>query len=242
MKDTELMGLTGKVAVITGAARGQGAAEAALFTELGADTVLTDVDDADGEAVAAKLGHRATYLSHDTASAAGWARVVETVAGRYGRIDILVNNAGVYWKNDLADWPEADLRALLDINLVGPVLGMKAVVPVMSRGGSIVNVASISGMRGHAGALPYAASKWGLRGASRSAAREFAPLGIRVNCVCPGAVDTPMVDAANLDLSHLPIPRPASPEEIAVTVAFLASDASAYTTGTDVVVDGGATA
>ncbi|MEU3270201.1 SDR family NAD(P)-dependent oxidoreductase [Saccharomonospora sp. NPDC006951] len=242
MKDTELMGLTGKVALITGGARGQGAAEAALFTELGADTVLTDVDVAEGEAVAAKLGSRATFLAHDTASAPGWARVVETVTARYGRIDILVNNAGVYRKNDLADWPEAELRALLDVNLVGPVLGMKEVVPVMPRGGSIVNVASISGVRGHAGALPYAASKWGLRGASRSAAREFAPKGIRVNCVCPGAVDTPMVDAANLDLSHLPIPRPAAPEEVAVTVAFLASGASAYTTGTDVVVDGGATA
>src|SRR6185312_3623309 len=111
----------------------------------------------------------------------------------------------------------ADLVGLFDINLLGPILGMKACAPLLGAdgGGVIVNVASISGVRVHAGALTYAASKWGLRGASRSAARELAPLGIRVNCVCPGSVDTPMIDAANLDLSHLPIPRAAAATEIA---------------------------
>ena len=119
---------------------------------------------------------------------------------------------------------------------------MQAAVPLMPRGASIVNVASISGLRGHAGALPYAASKWGLRGASRSAARELGPRGIRVNCVCPGSVDTPMIASSTMDLSHLPIPRRGTAGEIAAMVAFLASDASAYTTGADFVVDGGATA
>ena len=148
----------------------------------------------------------------------------------------------VYRTGDIVAWPEEDLRSVLDINLIGPILGMQAAAPAMGEGGSIVNVASISGLRGHAGALPYATSKWGLRGASRSAARELAPRGIRVNCVCPGSVDTPMIADSTMDLSHLPIPRRGTADEVAGMVAYLASDASAYCTGADFVVDGGATA
>ncbi|CAN5654309.1 hypothetical protein BH09ACT8_BH09ACT8_13980 [soil metagenome] len=130
---------------------------------------------------------------------------------------------------------------MLDVNLVGPILGMQTVSPVMPEGGVIVNVASTAALRGFGGSLPYASSKWGLRGASRSAAIELAPR-IRVNCVVPGTVDTPMIDADSLDLSHLPVPRAAQPEEIARMVAFLVSDAAAYCTGAEFVVDGGATA
>nr|WP_253945312.1 SDR family NAD(P)-dependent oxidoreductase [Nocardioides sp. zg-DK7169] len=228
--------------MVTGAARGQGAAEATLFAELGATVVLTDVLADEVGALADKIGGSATHHRHDTSSAADWARVVEAVRAEHGRLDVLVNNAGVYRTGELTDWPEADLRAVLDINLLGPVLGMQAVVPLMPAGSSIVNVASISGLRGHAGALPYAASKWGLRGASRSAARELGPRGIRVNCVCPGSVDTPMIAGSTMDLSHLPIPRRGTADEVAAMVAFLASDVSGYTTGADFVVDGGATA
>jgi len=237
-----LIDLSGKVALITGAARGQGAAEAELFVDLGATVVLTDVLADEVEALARRLGDHAGHHRHDTSSGADWQRVVEAVRAEHGRLDVLVNNAGVYRTGELTDWSETDLRALLDINLLGPVLGMQAAVPLMPRGASIVNVASISGLRGHAGALPYAASKWGLRGASRSAARELGPRGIRVNCVCPGSVDTPMIASSTMDLSHLPIPRRGTAGEIAAMVAFLASDASAYTTGADFVVDGGATA
>ncbi|MQW78027.1 SDR family oxidoreductase [Nocardioides sp. dk4132] len=237
-----LIDLTGKVALVTGAARGQGAAEAELFVDLGATVVLTDVLAEEVGALAKRLGDRASHHRHDTSSSADWARVLEAVRAEHGRLDVLVNNAGVYRTGDLTEWPEQDLRALLDVNLLGPVLGMQVAVPLMPRGSSIVNVASISGLRGHDGALPYAASKWGLRGASRSAARELGPRGIRVNCVCPGSVDTPMIASSTMDLSHLPIPRRGTAEEVAAMVAFLASDASAYTTGADFVVDGGATA
>jgi 3alpha(or 20beta)-hydroxysteroid dehydrogenase len=233
---------TDKVVLITGAARGQGAAEAELLSGLGARIVACDVLDDDGEALARRLGPAVSYRRLDVTDAAAWASVVADVTGDFGRIDVLVNNAGVYRKAPLADWSAEQIRNVLDVNLVGAILGMQAVSPVMPPGSAVVNVASTAALRGFAGALPYAASKWGLRGASRSAALELAPLGIRVNCVCPGAVDTPMIDIDGLDLSHLPVPRAAQAIEIAQMVAFLAGDASSYCTGAEFVVDGGATA
>jgi 3alpha(or 20beta)-hydroxysteroid dehydrogenase len=227
-----LKDLEDKVVLITGAARGQGAAEAELLGALGAKVVACDVSGGDGEPL--------THL--DVTDADAWAAVVADVTAAHGRIDVLVNNAGIYRKAPLGEWSADQIRDILDVNLVGPILGMQAVSPVMPRGGAIVNVASTAGLRGFGGALPYASSKWGLRGASRSAAQELAPLGIRVNCVCPGAVDTPMIDLSTLDLSHLPMPRAAHVSEIANMVAFLASDASSYCTGADFVVDGGSTA
>jgi len=235
--------LADKVVLITGAARGQGAAEAQLCAELGAQVVVTDANEADGAALADRLGAQVSFLPLNVAVGAEWSEVVAEVVAAHGRIDVLVNNAGIYRTGPLQDWSDDGLRTMFDVNLLGPILGMRAVVPVMpERGGSIVNIASISGMRGHAGALPYASSKWGLRGASRSAAREFASRNIRVNCVCPGAVDTPMIDLAQLSLEHVPLPRAGTVEEVAKLVAFLASDASSYCTGSDFVVDGGATA
>lgn len=234
--------LTGKIALITGAARGQGAAEAALFVELGATVVLTDVLGDEVRQVADDLGQRASAHVHDTGSGADWQNVAGVVREQHGRLDVLVSNAGIYRTGDILTWPEDELRALFDINLIGPLLGLQAMVPLMPHGSSVVNVASISGLRGHGGALPYATSKWGLRGASRSAALELGPRGIRVNCVCPGSVDTPMIASSTMDLSHLPVPRRGTAREVAAMVAFLASDASAYTTGADFVVDGGATA
>ena len=232
MRPELLKDLVAKVVLITGAARGQGAAEAELLSALGAQVVACDVSGADGE----------TLTRLDVTDPDAWAAVVADVTAAHGRIDVLVNNAGIYRKAPLGEWSADQIRDILDVNLVGPILGMQAVSPVMPRGGAIVNVASTAGLRGFGGALPYSSSKWGLRGASRSAAQELAPLGIRVNCVCPGAVDTPMIDLSTLDLSHLPMPRAAHVSEIANMVAFLASDASSYCTGADFVVDGGSTA
>lgn len=235
-----LVRLDGKVALVTGAAVGQGAAEARLFAELGALVVPTDIDAEGAERIGAELGVRSWAL--DTSSSAQWRTVVEAIVAEHGRIDVLVNNAGILRSGELADWPEETLRLVLEVNLLGPMLGMQTVAAVMPRGGSIVNVASTAALRGYPGLMGYAASKWGLRGATRSAALDLAPQGIRVNCVCPGAVETPMVADRDTDLSHLPIPRRGTAGEIASMVAYLASDASTYTTGADFVVDGGATA
>jgi 3alpha(or 20beta)-hydroxysteroid dehydrogenase len=233
--------LDDKVVLITGAARGQGAAETEMLTDLGARVVACDVLDTEGVALQERLGDAVDYRHLDVTETQNWTSVVSDVVAEHGRIDVLINNAGVYRRAPLADWTAAQIRNMLDVNLVGPILGMQTVSPVMPDGGVIVNVASTAALRGFGGALPYSSSKWGLRGASRSAAIELAPR-IRVNCVVPGAVDTPMIDTASLDLSHLPVPRAARPQEIARMVAFLASDAAGYCTGAEFVVDGGATA
>jgi 3alpha(or 20beta)-hydroxysteroid dehydrogenase len=231
--------LDGKVALITGAGSGQGAAEAALFAALGSTVIVTDRDEPAGRSVARSIG--ASFLPLDVSDSAAWASAVADVTADHGRVDVLVNNAGIWRKAPIGDWTDESIEQMVAVNLLGPLYGMRAVAPVMPAGGAIVNVASTAGVRGFGGALPYAATKWGLRGLSRSAAQEFGPRGIRVNCVCPGVIDTPMIDAASLDLSKQPLARPGTPDEVAQVVAFLASDASAYCTGAEVVVDGGAT-
>lgn len=234
--------LRGKVAVVTGGARGQGAAEAELLHRLGAAVAVTDVREDEARALAGRLGDRASGHRLDVSDEHAWSAVLADVVDQHGQVDVLVNNAGIFEARPLLDWAPADTRRLLEVNLVGTILGIQAVVPVMPRGGSIVNIASTAGLRGYGAALPYSASKFGVRGVSRSAAQALAPQGIRVNCVCPGAIETDMYDPARLDVRRLPIPRPGRPEEVAAMVAFLASDASGYCTGSDFVVDGGANA
>jgi 3alpha(or 20beta)-hydroxysteroid dehydrogenase len=239
MSPTPVVSLDGKVALITGAARGQGEAEARLFAELGATVVMTDIEADAGAAAAADIGAAATFLALDVSDSGSWADVVSATVGRHGRIDVLVNNAGIYRNAPLAEWTDEELHRIIDVNLVGPLLGMRTVVEVMPRGGSIVNIASTAGVGGLRGAVAYSSTKWGLRGATRSAALEYSERGVRVNCVCPGAVDTPMIDSVNFDYDHVPMGRKAQPLEIANLVAFLASDASSYCTGAEFVVDGG---
>jgi len=234
-----LESLRDKVAVVTGGARGQGAAEVRLFRDLGCRVVAADVLDDEGRRLADELGPEVGYRHLDVTDAGAWGDLVAATTAEHGRIDVLVNNAGIFRKAALDEWSPEDVRRMIDVNLMGTILGIQAVAPAMPRGGAIVNIASTAGIRGYGAALPYSASKWGVRGVSRSAAQGLARKGIRVNCVCPGAVDTPMIDATALDVTRLPIPRAGSTDEIAAVVAFLASAAAGYCTGAEVVVDGG---
>lgn len=243
-----------KVAIITGGARGQGEATARLFAREGAKVVITDLLVEEGEAVARDLGDSARFVRHDVTSEEDWKRVVAAAVDRFGRLDILINNAGIMQRTPVVDCSLDEFRGVLDVNLVGPFLGMKTCAPVMERtgGGAIVNISSIQGIVGRAGTPGYTASKFGLRGLTKTAALELGTLGVRVNSVHPGGVDTPLIQDAvpgveltpeMLDASHahLPVPRCGRPEDIAPTSLFLASDEAAYITGAELVIDGGLT-
>ncbi|WP_233213418.1 glucose 1-dehydrogenase [Mycobacterium hubeiense] len=243
------MDLSGKVAIITGAAQGQGAAEARLFASLGARVVLTDVLAEQGRAVADSIGAAACFVRHDVGNENDWRTTVDTALATFGRVDVLVNNAAICVNRPLVEQPAAEFERMLRVNLVGAFLGIQAVVGPMTSvgGGSIVNIASQAGQQGLSGYSAYGASKWGLRGMSKVAAIELGPLGIRVNTVYPGMIDTPMI--AHLGVQRgpgghpgAPLTRVGTPEEVADVVAFLASDASSYITGADLTVDGGASA
>lgn len=244
--------VAGKVAIISGAARGQGAAEAAIFAAEGASVVLTDVLVDVGMAAAAEIDAKhgpgvAVFMEHDVSSEEQWAAVVASTVERFGRVDVLVNNAGIFQPGGLMTTSEADYRRTIDINQIGVFLGMRAVAPVMvgQRSGSIVNISSIAGLQGTPGFIAYGASKWAVRGMTKSAARELAGFGVRVNSVHPGIIDTPMAGLFD-DLGvraavdqRIPVGREATPEEVASLVLYLASDDSCYSTGSEFVVDGG---
>ncbi|TQS47060.1 glucose 1-dehydrogenase [Cryptosporangium phraense] len=241
--------LAGKIALITGAARGQGAAAARRFVAEGASVVLTDVLDEGGGKLAESLG--ALYLSLDVSSEEDWGRAAGMLRERFGRLDVLVNNAGMLHFSALADTTLADYERVIRVNQFGTFLGMRTAIPLMREGGgSIVNVSSIEGLGGMPLLIAYASSKFAIRGMTKVAAMELGSFGIRVNSVHPGAVDTPMVSNA---LGGMPVPtepigkkvalgRVASADDIANMVLFLASDESSYCTGSEFVVDGGATA
>ncbi|KPC60324.1 glucose 1-dehydrogenase [Streptomyces chattanoogensis] len=241
--------LDGKVAVITGAGRGQGAAEARLFVQAGACVVITDVRAEEGRAVAAELGDAAVFVRHDVTEAAGWETVTRTAVASFGRLDVLVNNAALWRTAPVDTETEESFALLLRVNLLGPFLGIKAVVPELrtAGGGSIVNISSTAGLKGLPGHAAYGASKFGLRGLTRSAAVDLAGDRIRVNSVHPGVIDTPMVAGAlgpergERDHPRVPLRRIGRPDEVAELVRYLASDASAYITGAEFAVDGGLT-
>lgn len=240
--------LAGKVAIITGGARGQGAAEGRLFLERGAKVVLTDVLADEGRELAAHLGEEAVFLEHDVSQEDSWAQVVGRTEERFGRLDVLVNNAGIHRVRPLVDERADDLAALLAVNLVGPMIGMRMVVGLMERagGGSIVNISSLAGLQGIWGHGAYGASKWGLRGVTKTAAVELGPRGIRVNSVHPGPIETAMLptppDEVAGRFSWLPLGRVGQADEVAEVVAFLASDAASYLSGAELTVDGGSLA
>lgn len=241
--------LADRVAIVTGAGRGQGEAEARLLAEAGAAVLICDVLEREGENLADALvteGHDARFMVLDVASKEGWARAIDHVGTWKGRLDILVNNAGIINRTSISDTQLDAWERLLAINLTGSFLGIQAAAPLMRQtgGGSIVNISSNSAFSGHYDPA-YTASKWGLRGLTRTAAMEYVSWGIRVNSVCPGLI----VTGLNSEAPHLkpmidltPMKRSGTVGEVAKLVLFLASEASSFITGEDFVIDGGFTA
>jgi 3alpha(or 20beta)-hydroxysteroid dehydrogenase len=244
--------LDGKVAIISGAARGQGAASAKLFVAEGARVVIGDVLDDVGKELAESLGTAAVYRHLDVSSEDDWANVVNETVETWGGIDILVNNAGILRFAALPDMPLEDYLRIVNVNQVGTFLGMRAVSkPMMAAGkGSIVNISSVEGLAGMPYLTAYTSTKFAIRGMTKVAALELGPKGVRVNSVHPGMIETDMVkDAAgghDIDLSpaakRIALRRMGQSEDIAEVVMFLASDRSSYVTGAELAADGGATA
>ncbi len=231
--------LDGRVAIITGGARGQGAATGGLFAEAGARVFLTDVDEPEEE----QADQAITFLRHDVSSPDEWANVVDHVLGAEGRIDVLVNNAGIIEWHTMTDTPLDMWQRVIAVNQTGPFLGMKAVAPTMirQRSGSIINLSSVGGLGGSSPCYAYGATKWALRGMTRGAAQELGPYGVRVNAVLPGTIESRMIEHMDKDatVQRIPLRRVAQPVEVARLSLWLASDESAYATGADFLLDGG---
>lgn len=235
--------LEGRVAIITGGARGQGAAEGRRFAAEGATVYLTDVLAQEGKATAAEIG--ATFLEHDVTDVDQWKVVVERVLDEAGRIDILVNNAGILHFLTMTETPVDVWNRIVAINQTGVFLGMQAVAPAMKeqRSGNIVNISSVAAYKGGSACFAYTATKWAVRGMTKGAAQELGPFGVRVNSVHPGIIDTPMMKGTPLEElgNGVPLGRYASADEVAKLVFWLVSDESAYATGAEFVLDGGLT-
>ena len=231
----------GKVAVISGGARGMGASHARTLVGEGAKVVIGDVLDHEGKAVADELGDDARFVHLDVTDPDAWAAAIATTVDEFGQLNVLVNNAGVVGGAPLKDTPLEEWRRIIDVNLTGTFLGMRAAVDPMitTGGGSIINVSSVEGLRGSEWIHAYVTSKFGVRGVTKSAALELAPHGIRVNSIHPGLIRTPMTEGIAEDFMTIPLGRAADPVEVSNFVLFLASDESSYATGSEFVVDGG---
>lgn len=242
--------LEGKVALITGAASGIGAATARMYVAEGARVMLADLDDEAGGALAEELGAAATFVHLDVTDEAQWKRAVELARDQWGRLNILVNSAGVLLRGTLKEYKRDTWNSSLAVNLTGPFLGISESLALLkeSHPSSIVNISSFAGIRGVGGQPAYTASKWGLTGLTKAAALELTDAGVRVNSVHPGGVRTPMIAA---DLTGATdyfagnpntLARPAEPEEIAALIVFLGSDESSFSTGAEFIADGGISA
>ncbi|MFN6122362.1 MAG: SDR family oxidoreductase [Actinomycetes bacterium] len=234
--------LQGVVAVVTGGARGMGAQHVRALVGAGATVIATDVLDADGAALVAEVGERAVYRHLDVTDDAAWRVLVAQVEEQFGPIGVLVNNAGIVTFGPIDVMTPDVWQRTIDVKLTGVWLGMHHVVPSMRRagGGSIVNISSTAGLQGYANLGAYVASKWGVRGLTKTAALELGSSNIRVNSIHPGPIRTPMIAGLSDDLALAqPIPRVGEPEEVTALLMFLLQDAT-YSTGHEFVVDGGA--
>lgn len=231
----------GKVAIVTGGARGQGEQIVRLLADEGCSVMIADLLDGPGQRLADELGGRVVYAQVDVTSEADWDDAVATVETTFGGLDILVNNAAIYRRQLLEEETVADLARVMDVNLYGPFLGIKAVTSAMRErgGGSIVNVSSLAGTTSYPAHGSYSMSKWALRGLTRTAAIELAPAGIRVNAVLPGNIRTDMSPTTTSGEHPTGLKRQADPSETANAVVFLASGDSSFVNGTDLVADGG---
>jgi 3alpha(or 20beta)-hydroxysteroid dehydrogenase len=236
--------LAGKVALISGGARGMGASHARALVAEGATVVCGDVLDAEGEQVARDIGDAARYVHLDVTQPDQWSSAVAAAVGEFGKLDVLVNNAGIINVGTVEDYDLGEWQRILDINLTGVFLGMRASVKAMREagGGSMINISSIEGMAGTAMTHGYTAAKFAVRGITKSAALELGQWGIRVNSVHPGLIRTPMTAGVPEDMFQTALGRAAEPVEVSNLVVYLASDESSYSTGSEFVVDGGCVA
>ena len=240
--------LENKVAIVTGGARGIGEGIVRRFVEEGARVVIADVLEAEGRALAAELGDVTVFERLDVTSRAEWDRVIAATETHFGKVDSLVNNAGILIFKKLDDLSEDEMRRIIEVNLLGTMIGTQAIVPAIERagGGTIINMSSADGISAANGLSPYCASKFGVRGFSQSVALELGPRGIRVNTIHPGGIYTPLANQAGVTREMFdqgfriyPAQRAGDPADIGAAAAFLASDDARYCIGTELSVDGG---
>lgn len=240
--------MAGKVALVTGGARGIGEGIVRRFVAEGGKVAIADILDADGQALASELGDAACYIHLDVTQRSEWDVAIAAVEAKWGRLDCLVNNAGVIVFKRIDDLVEAEIRRLLDINLMGVIFGTQAAIPALERagGGSIVNMSSADGISGANSLSVYCASKFAVRGFTKATALELGPRGIRVNSIHPGGIFTPLANPTKVPREHYdkgfwiyPAQRAGDPADIGAAAAFLASDDGKYCIGTELSVDGG---
>lgn len=236
--------LTDTVALISGGARGMGASHARVLVAEGAKVVIGDLLDEEGAALESELGEAARYVHLDVTKPDDWKAAVAVAIEQFGTVNVLVNNAGIANGDPIGEFPVSKWNAIIDVNLNGTFHGIQAVVPTMvaARRGSIINVSSVEGLLGTVGLHGYVASKFAVRGLTKSVALELGQFGVRVNSIHPGLIETPMTEGISSKSLQIPLRRAAQPEEVSKLIVFLASDDSSYSTGAEFVIDGGLTA